>query len=51
MGLTKNDAEIIWDDDCDQAFLGLKKALVQPPVLAYPMREELLSSPQIPVTL
>ncbi len=24
----------IWDDNCEQAFLALKKALVQPPVLA-----------------
>ncbi len=39
MGLTKKDAKLIWDDDCDQAFLALKKALVQPPVLAYPTRE------------
>ncbi len=38
-GLTKKDAKVIWDDDCGQAFLALKKALVQPPVLAYPMRE------------
>ncbi len=28
-----------WDDDCKQAFETLKKALVQPPVLAYPMRD------------
>ncbi len=39
MGLTKKDAKLIWADDCKQAFLTLKKALVQPPVLAYPMRE------------
>ncbi len=39
MGLTKKDAKLIWDDNCEQAFLALKKALVQPPVLAYPMRE------------
>ncbi len=26
----------IWYDDCKHAFLALKKALVQPPVLAYP---------------
>ena len=38
-GLTKKDAKLIWDDDCEQAFLALKKALVQPPVLAYPTRE------------
>ncbi len=39
MGLTKKDAKLIWDDDCGQAFLVLKKALVQPPVLVYSMRE------------
>ncbi len=39
MGLTKKDAKLTWDDDCEQAFLALKKALVQPPVLAYPTRE------------
>ncbi len=38
-GLTKKDAKLIWDDNCEQAFLGLKKSLVQPSVLAYPMRE------------
>ncbi len=38
-GLTKKDAKLIWDDNCEQAFLALKKALVQPPVLAYPTRE------------
>ncbi len=40
-GLTKKDAELIWDDDCEQeqAFQALKKALVQPPVLAYPTRD------------
>ncbi len=38
-GLTKKDAKLIWDNDCEQAFLALKKALVQPPVLAYPARE------------
>ncbi len=38
-GLTKKDAKLIWDDDCEQAFLVLKKALVQPPVIAYPTRE------------
>ncbi len=38
-GLTKKDAKRIRDDDCEQAFLALKKALVQPPVLAYPTRE------------
>ncbi len=27
MGLTKKDARLIWDDDCQQAFLALKKAL------------------------
>ncbi len=38
-GLTKKDGKLIWDDDCEQAFLALKKAPVQPPVLAYPTRE------------
>ncbi len=38
-GLTKKDAKLVWDDDCEQAFLALKKALVQPPVLVYLMRE------------
>ncbi len=38
-GLTKKDAKLIWNDDCEQAFLALKKALVQPPVLAYLTRE------------
>ncbi len=38
-GLTKKDAKLIWDDNCEQAFLALKKALVQPPVLVYPTRE------------
>ena len=37
--LTKKDAKFIWDDDCEQTFLAPKKALVQPPVLAYPTRE------------
>ena len=39
MVLTKKEAKLIWDDDCEQAFLPLKKALVQPPVLAYPTRD------------
>ncbi len=39
MGLTKKDAKLKCDDDCEQAFLALKKALVQAPVLAYPMRD------------
>ncbi len=38
-GLTKKDAKLIWDDDCEHAFLAFKKALVQPPVLAYPTRD------------
>ena len=38
-GLAKKDAKLIWDDDCEQVFLELKKSLVQPPVLAYPMRD------------
>ncbi len=35
MGVTKKDAKLIWDDDCEQAFLALKKTLVQ----AYPIRD------------
>ncbi len=38
-GLTKKDAELIWGDDCEQAFQALEKALVQPPVLVYPTRD------------
>ena len=38
-GLTKKDAKLIWDDDCEQTVQSLKKALVQPPVLAYPTRD------------
>ncbi len=38
-GLTKKDIKLIWDDNCEQASLALKKALVQPPILAYPTRE------------
>ncbi len=37
--LTKKDAKLVWGDGCEQAFLALKKALVQPPVLAYPTRD------------
>ncbi len=37
--MTKKDVKLIWNDDGEQAFLALKKALVQPPVLAYPMRD------------
>ncbi len=37
--LTKKDAKLVWGDDCEQAFLALKKALVHPPVLVYPTRE------------
>ncbi len=40
-GLTKK--ELIWDDDCEQAFLALKKVLVQSP--------DPLSYPRMPVTL
>ncbi len=32
MGLTKKDAKLVWENDSEQAFLTLKKALVQPPV-------------------
>ena len=39
MGLTKKDAKLIWDNDCEQAFFALKKALVQPPVFVYPTRD------------
>ena len=38
-GLTKKDAKLIWDDDCEQGFQALNKALVQPPVLGYPTRD------------
>ncbi len=38
-GLTKKDAKMVWGDDCEQAFLALKKAPVQPPMLAYPTRD------------
>ncbi len=38
-GLTKKEAELIWDDDCEQAFQTLKKFLEQPPILAYPTRD------------
>ncbi len=37
--MTKKDAKLIWDDDCEQAFQALNKALVQPPVLQYPTRD------------
>lgn len=30
---------LLWDDDCEQGFLALKTAVVQPYVLAYPMRD------------
>ncbi len=49
-GLTKKDAKLIWGDDCEQAFLALKKALVQPPVLAYPTRDGQLSCLRMPAT-
>ncbi len=39
MGLTKKEAKLMWDDDCEQAFETLKKALVQPPILVYPTRD------------
>ncbi len=38
-GLTKEGAMLVWSDDCEQAFLALKKTLVQPPVPAYPTRD------------
>ena len=38
-GFTKKDAKLVWDDDWEQAFLQLKKALVQLPVLVFPMRD------------
>ncbi len=31
---------LVWDEDCEQAFQLLKKALVQAPVMAYPTRDE-----------
>ena len=37
--LMEKDIKLIWDDDCEHAFQALKKALVQPPVLAYPTRD------------
>ncbi len=37
--LTKKDVELIWDDNCEHALQALKKALVQPHVLAYPTRD------------
>ncbi len=39
MGFAKKDAKLIWGDDCEQAFLTLKKSLLQLPVLVYPTRE------------
>ena len=39
MGLTKQDAKLIWGDDCKQPFLTFKKAMVQPPVPVYPTRD------------
>ncbi len=38
-GLTKKEATLVWDDDCERAFETLKKALVQPPILSYPPRD------------
>ncbi len=32
------DTKLIWGNECEQAFPAHKKSLVQPPVLAYPMR-------------
>ncbi len=40
-GWCKKNAKPVWGDDCEQAFLVLKKALVQPSVLAYPTRDGL----------
>ena len=37
-GLTNKDTEIIWNEDCE-AFQLLKKAVVQPLIMAYPMRD------------
>ncbi len=38
-GWTKKNSKLVWGDDCEQAFLALKKALVPPSVLAYPTRD------------
>ncbi len=38
-GLTNKDAKLVWGDDCEQAFLALKKGLVWPPVLSYSTRD------------
>ncbi len=35
----KKEAELVWDDDCEQASQTLKKCLVPPPFLAYPTRD------------
>ena len=41
--VTKKDAKLVWDDDCEQAFLVLKMCWVQPLVLPlillYPKRD------------
>ncbi len=37
-GLTNKDTKIIWNEDYE-AFQLLKKAVVQPPIMAYPMRD------------
>ena len=37
--VTKKDVKLIWDDDYEQPFLPLKKALVQPPLLAHSTRD------------
>ncbi len=38
-GLMKKEAKLVWNDDCEPAFETRKKALVQPPILAYPTRD------------
>ncbi len=37
--LMKKEAKLMWGGDCEQAFQALKKALVQPPILAYLTRD------------
>ncbi len=49
-GLTKKDAKLTWDDDCEKALQALKKALVQPPVLAYPLGTDISFCPLMLVT-
>lgn len=34
--LTKDDVPFVWCEKCDEAFITLRKALISPPILAYP---------------